>query len=324
MAWWSASYLRFWGFSLTSNGQTLVQRDEDPFDQSIQLNACIWVDCFFDVNEGVWRMLVSVQELTLIYDDFYQNFNHSALAFGFEQKNGLENLIDIINAKMEVEIGGAEITLVGHEDDFDLTEVFWQDLLMRIVLHDNFCAISNNNACTTVEDVTRVDMIVERKIEGNYFSGTCKSNIDYTSGEYELSGSNGVLLTGYTLERGGPDSDTPAFNSDVCTNTPKRIPAGSYNFTVGSTRRYTNIPIIDSSSFGRTGILVHNSAGAYGTIGCILVGKTSSASGVFAGNASQSSLQALNEISQALTYSTSGADKFLFKYGVLTVENNIN
>ena len=260
----------------------------------------------------------------MVYDDFYQHFNSDALAFGKEQQDSLEDLIDIIFGKIEIEIGGAEIVIVGQDDNLDEDDPFWDDLLMRIVLRDNFCAISRDGACVTVEDVTRVDMLVDRQLEGSYLSGTCQTDINFTSGEYEVSGSNGLSLTGYTLERGGPDSSIRAHNSDKCTNIPKRIPAGSYGFTMGSTNSYPNVPIVDSSSFSRTGILVHNSAGAMGTRGCILVGKTPSSSGTFSGDARASSRQALNEIRQALTYQTNGANKFLFQYGVLTVENDIN
>jgi hypothetical protein len=82
------------------------------------------------------------------------------------------------------------------------------------------------------------------------------------------------------------------------------------------------VPVVETTGIGRTGILVHSAVGAAGTIGCILVAKTSGSTGTFTGGRA-SSLAALAEIQAALTINSGGVAKWLFSYGYLTVENDM-
>lgn len=148
LAWWSADTC-VCGVVLADNGQLLVKSDDDPYDDASYPNGCSWVQCYFDSASGVWWLKVAVKKMLLVYDDFYQHFNSDARAFGKEQKESLDDLIKIITGKMEVDIGGADIVIVGQDDDLAEDGPFWQDLLMRNVLHDNYCAISRENACVS-------------------------------------------------------------------------------------------------------------------------------------------------------------------------------
>lgn len=329
VAWWRVGYLMFWGYE-APGGTSFFEEYDEIYDSANEPYGC-WTlyDCWY--TNGQWYIWAEATEYTLVYDDFNDHFNPDAVTFGKAQHGSLRDLIDDIEIKMDIEIGGAEIPVVSPDEEIidDTESPFWQDLLMRIELHDVNCALWPEICSVEVEDVTRVDMYVERSTEGSYQS-SCNggTRLNYTGGEYTVVDSNGLNLSGFTLERGGPDSSVPARNSEVCSNKPRRIPEGVYKFTMGSTNNYSNVPIVDSSSFSRTGILVHNSSGAYGTIGCILVGKKDSSSGVFAatqpyGSASASSKAALNEIREALTYETQGVRKFLYSYGWIGIENNI-
>lgn len=315
----------FWGYT-APGGTSFFEEYDEIYDSANEPYGCsTQYDCWY--TNGEWYIYAEATEYTLVYDDFNEYFNSDAVTFGKAQHGSLQDLIDDIEIKMDIEIGGAEIPIVSPDEDIlDENDPFWDDLLMRIVLHDVHCVTQPEVCSTEVEDITRVDMYVTRTYEDSYYSGTCKKQLNYTSGEYTVGGSNGLELSGYTLERGGPDSSTPSKAGEACTNNPKRIPEGTYKFSITGAnkwQKYKNVPSIDSSSFGRSGILVHNSGGAYGSTGCILVGKTSGETGTFAGDASASSLAALKEIQNALTYSTGGNRKFLFSYGWIWIENNV-
>lgn len=197
-------------------------------------------------------------------------------------------------------------------------DVFWQDLLLRVVLHDNYCGITA--LCQPPPTpISRVDIVVDRMGEGSYNSNFCGTSINYTHGVYQVTGfMPNVTLNGYTLERGGPDSTVPARDQDSCTNKPKRIPKGTYAFTIGGTSKndWENVPTLVTSGIGRSAILVHAAAGGQGTIGCILVSKTSGANGTFLGGRPSSDL-ALAEIQAALGYT----GQFKYKYGYVTIHN---
>lgn len=75
-AYWKADYLQFWGFSLTSNGQTLVRPEDRPRDQSSPPNGCAYVRCVFDTSLGVWLLLVYAEDRRIIYE--YFRFNQNA------------------------------------------------------------------------------------------------------------------------------------------------------------------------------------------------------------------------------------------------------
>ena len=75
--WWNAAYLGFWGFTLNSNGQTLVEITDDPFDSTDPPNGCTWVQCRF--QNGQWQLFVTVRDLEIIFD--YSNFNQDAVQY---------------------------------------------------------------------------------------------------------------------------------------------------------------------------------------------------------------------------------------------------
>lgn len=101
-AWWYADYLRFWGFTLTSNGQTLVLPDEDPYDPSSPPNGCTWVSCQYDSLQEVWTLWVTAEERKLVYD--YSHFNQDArntvslldpILLDQEDKAGVSDILQI-------------------------------------------------------------------------------------------------------------------------------------------------------------------------------------------------------------------------------------
>ncbi len=162
-------------------------------------------------------------------------------------------------------------------------------------------------------------MLVQRLGESSYISNSCSppTSINFTHGVYDVVGySPDTQFDGYTLERGGPDSTAPARDSDICTNKPKRIPAGSYSFSIRTGNKWANVPSLDVTQIGRSDILVHAAGGAYGSIGCILVSKSSGASGTFMGGIA-SSRQALEEIRSAFGYT----NNFKYNYGFVTIKN---
>jgi hypothetical protein len=316
---WSLAYLLFWGYT-AANGDPLVLSFEAASDPNQTPPACEFYNCYFDFIGAVWRVDVVAREMRLEFDNFNEHFNNDAVTYGRGVHSSLDVLAQIISGKLQVEVGGGEKILVANDET--LQDVVYKDLLLNILLHDNYCAITLECE-VTIQNVSSVDMIVNRQGTGSYFSSSCEATLNFTHGTYQITGTNGASLNGFTLERGGPDSRTPASNNDKCNNKPKRIPQGTYGFTVGNTRSYRNVPTLVTASVNRTGVLVHDATGAAGSIGCILVSKTSGAAGTF-GSSNASSLAALNEIRAALTYQANGVRKFLFNEGRITINNNGN
>lgn len=330
LGWWYGSYLGLWGYE-ESDGTPMIAPTDDVFDSSQTPAVCSRRRCQFDFEAGIWQIWATIIPVTPVYDDFKQHFNAEAVDFGKQQHGSLQVLLDIISGQLQIEVGGGEHNVVLNDDNVSLEEAFYKDLLLRILLHDNYCAITLE---CSVTDITQVDMVVDRAGTGSYPSGQCTRklgkavSLNFTHGSYQVTSTDGLNLTGYTLERGGPDSATRAFESDVCTNKPKRIPQGTYSFTLtsGKHKKYPNVPSLETTAIQRTGILVHHSSGAAGSIGCILVSKTPGTTGTFRAEPYSSpkaaSEAALDEIRKALTYQTSGVNRFLYSFGTVKVNNN--
>lgn len=323
--WWAVAYLSLWGYA-ASDGVSFLAYPNAAYDPDVQPHGCGTLhDCYFDTTVEAWYVFGTATEYTADFDDFYDHFNHDAVDFAKGQYASMQDLANIVAGKLQVSsIGGGERALVARESSVDDvpsdTDVFWDDLLLRAVLHDNYCGITHCEPPPLTE-VSRVDILVERRGNGSYSSRSCPvaPPINFTHGVYEVTGYNpDVILTGYTLERGGPDSRVAATNADICTNKPKRVPQGAYPFTIGGTDRnkWQNVPTLDTSGIGRSAILIHSAAGAKGSIGCILVSKTSGASGTFPDNGAGSK-QALAEIQAALGYT----NQFRYNYGYVTIRN---
>lgn len=342
--WWRVSYLALWGYS-ASDGTAFLDQPNDAYDPDEIPYGCGFLhSCDFDLDVGEWYIYGTATEHTAEFDDFNDHFNNDAVTFAKGQHASMQVLENIVAAKLQLpSIGGGERALVARETSVDNVpsddEVFWDDLLLRVVLHDNYCAILGN--CLPPPQVpipvSRVDILVDRRGTGSYQSGTCGIAINYTHGVYQLlaydpkdslpgynpddihAGSEPIVnLTGYTLERGGPDSRSPASNADKCTNKPKRIPQGKYTFSIGGTSAndWENVPTLNTAGIGRSAILIHAAAGAQGSIGCILVSKTSGSSGTFSGGR-PSSDEALAEIQKALGYT----NQFKYNYGYVSIRN---
>jgi hypothetical protein len=323
--WWPADYLQNWSYT-DATGVLMISADEDPFDNSRTLNYCTSPSqqCRFNDSKSVWEVYYYIRPITPVYDNFYMHFNATAVDLGVQNHDSIRVLIDIIAGQLEIPVGGGEKVLTANEDELPVEEQFWNDLLLRILLHDNYCAITLECSVDIV-NVSQFDMIVERLGTGSYYSAKdCKTHLNYTHGSYQVTATNGTSLIGFTLERGGPDSTEPADIGDKCTNKPKRVPEGSYTFTLnGTNARYPNVPRLETTAIQRSAVLVHNAWGAAGSIGCILVSKTSGASGVFSAgrfpSGKAASEAAIAEIRKAIVYDT---NKFVFGHGTVQIRNN--
>lgn len=341
IGWWRVSYLSLWGYA-ASDGTAFLEDPRDATDPTEVPYGCDFLhQCRFGDDIGEWEIYGTATEHTAVFDDFNQHFNNDAVAFAKTQHASMQVLQNIVAAKLGLpSIGGGERALVGRESAVDDlpndpdNEVFWDDLLLRVVLHDNYCAITRT--CLPPPQApspsSRVDILVDRRGTDSYPSG-CGQMINYTHGVYELIGYNPkdappgydpdsihagtepiVNHTGYTLERGGPDSSQPARDEDSCTNKPKRVPQGTYTFSLRSGGKWQNVP--ELAVTGRTYILIHSALGAQGSIGCILVAKSSGASGRFIGGKASSDA-ALAEIREALGYT----NQFKYNYGYVSIRN---
>lgn len=321
--WWSVTYLSLWGYGASDNVPFLEYANA-AYDPDVPPHGCYTLhSCDFDYDIGVWYVWGTATEHTAVFDDFNDHFNSDAVTFGKGTHASMQVLRDILAAKLQVPaMGGGARALVARESSVDAmpsdSDVFWDDLIIRAVLHDNYCGITENCQVPATPQ-SRVDIDVRRKGESSYTSGFCGTSINYTWGTYEIRGySPDMTRSGHTLERGGPDSMNPARNADSCTNKPKRIPRGSYSFSIGGTsaNNWENVPTLVTTGIGRTAILVHSAEGAKGSIGCILVAKSTGQSGVFVGGKPSSDL-ALEEIRQMLGYT----NQFKYNYGFVTIHS---
>jgi len=328
---WYADYLYLWNIPAHGGSTALIGSIDEVFDPAHQPASCGQYTCQFDYELGVWQVRVTIRPVITVYDNFNLHFDTDAVQFARTAHGSLQELKNIVAAKLQVpSIGGGEKSLVartGTADSEPVADEFWDDLILSAVLHDNYCA-TQPDCGAPLQEVSRVDIVVDRAGQNHYYSPSCGMQINYTYGTYEVSAynpNNGSqpdysTLNGFTLERGGPDSKTPA--GAACSNDPKRIPQGTYTFTVhgGPGRKWQNVPGLDTSKVNRSSVLIHAAEGAYGSIGCIVIATTSGESGTFTGGMA-SSVLALAQLQKLLFYRT---QNFRYSYGYVTVNNHGN
>jgi hypothetical protein len=321
--WWSVLYLSLWGY-VPNDNVPFLEYANAAYDPDVPPHGCVTLfACDFDYDLGLWFVWGTATEHTAVFDNFNDHFNNDAVTFGKGTHASMEVLRGILAAKLQVpSIGGGARALVARESSVDSmpsdSDTFWDDLIIRAVLHDNYCGITEQCQIPATPQ-SRVDIDVRRQGESSYFSNFCQTSINYTWGTYDIRGyTPDMTRSGHTLERGGPDSMKSATDNDKCTNKPKRIPRGSYSFSIGGTsaNNWENVPTLVTTGIGRSAILVHAAAGAQGSIGCILVAKSTGQSGTFAGG-KPSSDAALAEIRQMLGYT----NQFKYNYGWVTIHS---
>ena len=280
---WYADYLALWSIPAHGSTTALIGSVDEVYDPGHQPTACGQYNCQYDYEIGIWMIRVTIRPVITVFDNFNLHFNTDAVQFARTAHGSLQELKNIVAAQLQMpSIGGGEKALVARTSNTDTEPVndeYWDDLILRVVLHDNYCA-TRTDCGAPLAEVSRVDIVVDRYGTNHYLSNY-GIQINYTYGTYEVNAYNPnnhrmpdyQTLNGYTLERGGPDSTTRAVAGAECSNDPKRIPQGTYTFTVhgGPGKKWQNVPGLVTARVNRTDILIHAAAGAYGSVGCIVI-----------------------------------------------------
>ncbi|MBC6428062.1 MAG: hypothetical protein GDA55_02365 [Cellvibrionales bacterium] len=241
------------------------------------------------------------------------NYSKKAYDMVTERKSKLSELATIVEQVLDVKFGDF-LAGLSTPQDIDNKDDSWTP----IILHNTITLVCEHlvpEKCgRKSQQPHKINIRVIRNFEGRAYSGKCQKRLNYTSGTYTVSTSRNFQSNGVTIERGGPDSyersnEDPKYR---CTDVPKRIPKGNYGFRIHNGSRWKNVPGLETAHIGRTDILIHSGEGARGTIGCIIVGKRFSYSGIID---RASSTQALNEIRAQLNISAVLA-------GTISIQNN--
>ena len=274
----------------------------DSYERTTCLLRC-YCTTRYDFFSGA-RITTWIQDLfvPVTIGPGFDAVNYSKKAYGMvtERKSKLSELATIVEQVLDAKFGDFLAGLSAPQD-IDKKDDSWIPIILNNAITLVCEHVVPEKCAGESKQPHKINIRIIRTKEGRAWSKTCQKRLNYTSGTYTAITSKNIRLTGVTIERGGPDSRIPwsEDQEDLCTDIPKRIPEGTYRLRIHNGNRWKNVPGLETAHTGRTAILIHYGSGAYGTTGCIIVGKTFASPGIIS---PASSRQALEEIRTYLNF----------------------